>query len=262
MSDAFAPHDPLPDALPVAGYRPDGHRHLDFGDATPPPSPTTAELKAHVFRLLGRGAIGCQWPDGCDVTAMDQLCIDHLEDDGAHDRREQKRKGERLYQHILRQWEADPQAARLRYQLLCFSHNRQKERNRQATRGQGQTAPLPVERSRRQIRLVVSADTDDYLEQHATATHPKGAIVDFLFESHRSVGARLLAIERLLEARLLPPSADPSGPAASSDATPLLETPAVQTPPEVSPEVSQESTYEPWTRSLSRRRRWPLWDRR
>ena len=64
-----------------------------------------------------------------------------------------------------------------------------------------------------QIRLMIAADTDAYLEKHASPSHSKGAIVDELLEFYTSVVARLMAIQALLETRHLPPASGPVTPA-------------------------------------------------
>jgi hypothetical protein len=82
--------------------------------------------KVKVLTHYGPGhTLKCCW-DGCNVSDIDMLSLDHIYNDGAEDRRESAGgSGDALYRKVER--EGFPE----RFQTLCFNHQMKKERNLQ-----------------------------------------------------------------------------------------------------------------------------------
>src|ERR1039458_3831552 len=79
------------------------------------------ETKIKVLSHYGvNHAPQCCWP-GCNVNDVDVLCIDHVNDDGAEQRRRLGVKGNIWYEYLVR--EKYPEG----YQTLCANHNLKKE---------------------------------------------------------------------------------------------------------------------------------------
>jgi len=78
--------------------------------------------KAQVLTHYGpKGQMRCSWA-GCTVTDPDMLVIDHIQDNGADEKRQKiGRKGHELYRRLIR--EGYPEG----YQTLCCNHNHKKE---------------------------------------------------------------------------------------------------------------------------------------
>jgi hypothetical protein len=73
--------------------------------------------KIEVLTHYGKdGKLQCRWPE-CDVTDLDMLTIDHINDDGAQDRRE---NGVHIYSRLIRR--GFPEG----FQTLCGSHQLKK----------------------------------------------------------------------------------------------------------------------------------------
>lgn len=66
------------------------------------------------------GKLQCAWP-GCDITDLDMLTIDHIDDGGGEARRNGERTGARFYAQLRRR--GYPEG----YQTLCANHNLKKE---------------------------------------------------------------------------------------------------------------------------------------
>jgi hypothetical protein len=69
-----------------------------------------------------QGKMQCSW-DGCEINDIDMLVLDHIEDDGAKERRNAPNsgKGHELYRKLRN--ENYPAG----YQTLCCNHNHKKE---------------------------------------------------------------------------------------------------------------------------------------
>ena len=65
-------------------------------------------------QVLGHYGATCVWPD-CGITDPDMLSLDHVENDGAKERREIGR-GNTFYRFIIKNGYPD------RYQVLCMNH--------------------------------------------------------------------------------------------------------------------------------------------
>jgi hypothetical protein len=78
--------------------------------------------KVKVLTYYGPGhTLGCSW-EGCNVTDIDMLSLDHVNNDGANDRRNGKGgSGDALYRQAER--EGYPE----RFQTLCHNHQWKKE---------------------------------------------------------------------------------------------------------------------------------------
>lgn len=81
-------------------------------------------LKIHVLTHYGVGGkLQCYW-EGCTVTDIDMLTLDHIENDGAEHRRGYTKSGRGggnvLYDHLIR--EGYPAG----FQTLCANHNLKK----------------------------------------------------------------------------------------------------------------------------------------
>ena len=78
--------------------------------------------KLQVLTQYGpRGELRCNW-EGCEVRDPDMLVIDHVEDNGADEKRMGiGRKGHELYRRLIN--ENFP----VGYQTLCCNHNHKKE---------------------------------------------------------------------------------------------------------------------------------------
>ena len=74
------------------------------------------ELKLEVLTHYGpNGLLGCCW-EGCPVVDLDMLSLDHINDDGCKQRREDKTKmGTHLYRAAKKTWPLD-------LQTLCMNH--------------------------------------------------------------------------------------------------------------------------------------------
>lgn len=62
----------------------------------------------------------CSWP-GCDVSDIDMLCLDHVDNDGASRRKKGERSGGHFYISVRKS--GFPSG----YQTLCCNHNTKKE---------------------------------------------------------------------------------------------------------------------------------------
>ena len=67
------------------------------------------------------GFLQCCW-SGCDVTDVDMLSLDHIENDGAEHRRESGNNGGHKMYRMLRQ-QGYPDG----FQTLCMNHQTKKE---------------------------------------------------------------------------------------------------------------------------------------
>ena len=63
--------------------------------------------------------LGCSWA-GCDISDIDMLVLDHINDNGAEERK-QIGRGHQFYKRLLLQ--SYPEG----YQTLCCNHNQKKE---------------------------------------------------------------------------------------------------------------------------------------
>lgn len=97
------------------------------------------ENKLLVLTRYGKnGQLLCCWPD-CPITDVDMLSIDHIENNGAHHRKNMTGDpsygaGAPFYSRLIR--EEFPEG----YQTLCLNHQFKKElmRKREARTGNGQ----------------------------------------------------------------------------------------------------------------------------
>lgn len=79
-------------------------------------------LKIEAFAHYGKdGKLQCCWPD-CDVIDIDVLTLDHVEDNGAKDRKQNGRRGGTSLCVLLRK-----QNYPAGYQTLCANHQLKKE---------------------------------------------------------------------------------------------------------------------------------------
>jgi len=100
------------------------------------------ELKAKAIAFYSNGTSACVW---CGFNDLDALCLDHINDDGAADRKELKisgrgnGSGSRTYEALAsRGWPSG-------YQVLCANCNMIKEvRRRRSLRGKGVTDARPT----------------------------------------------------------------------------------------------------------------------
>ena len=68
------------------------------------------------------GVLGCSW-EGCSITDIDMLSLDHINNDGAKDRRDTNgASGDSLYR------KAEQAGFPETFQTLCFNHQMKKER--------------------------------------------------------------------------------------------------------------------------------------
>lgn len=80
-----------------------------------------AAEKIEAFRRYGPNQeIRCSWP-GCDVTDPDMLALDHIQDDGAAERKSYHLTGWEMYRSLKKRGYPDG------YQTLCCNHNQKKE---------------------------------------------------------------------------------------------------------------------------------------
>lgn len=80
-------------------------------------------IKTDVLAHYGpQGKMQCSW-NGCEIIDIDMLVLDHIEDDGAQERRDAPNsgKGHELYRKLRN--ENYP----VGYQTLCCNHNHKKE---------------------------------------------------------------------------------------------------------------------------------------
>ena len=78
-------------------------------------------IKREVLSHYGPcGELRCCWPE-CGITDIDMLTLDHINDDGAKDRKERKKSGTYLYVELRKL------NFPLGYQTLCANHNWKKE---------------------------------------------------------------------------------------------------------------------------------------
>ncbi len=101
-------------------------------------------LKAKAIAFYSNGTSACVW---CGYNELDALCLDHINDNGAADRRELKIagrgssvSGSRTYEALAsRGWPSG-------YQVLCANCNMIKEvRRRRALRGKGVIDARPTD---------------------------------------------------------------------------------------------------------------------
>ena len=78
--------------------------------------------KLEVLSHYGKdGKLLCAWEGGCDVVDVDMLELDHVNNDGAEDRRKNGKGTQRFYARLRKN--GFPEG----YQTLCCNHNRKKE---------------------------------------------------------------------------------------------------------------------------------------
>ena len=81
-----------------------------------------AELKLQTMSHYGpQGKLQCSWPE-CQVVDPDMLCLDHINDDGAKERKVTGLRGGGETYYTLRA-NGYPEG----YQTLCANHNLKKE---------------------------------------------------------------------------------------------------------------------------------------
>ena len=108
------------------------------------------KLKIKVLAMFSGGKVCCA---ECGEGDVDVLCLDHINDNGADDRRNLKVSGRgqgagtRMYEAVLREGITDG------LQVLCFNCNTKKEAERK--RGNRMANPFYVERA---------PEVDEYLE--------------------------------------------------------------------------------------------------
>lgn len=76
------------------------------------------EVKRKVLEHYGGGK--CVWP-GCSITDPDMLTLDHIENNGAEDRKAKRRLGVILFRHLIKN--DYPEG----FQVLCGNHQLKKE---------------------------------------------------------------------------------------------------------------------------------------
>jgi hypothetical protein len=146
-------------------------------------------------RVLDHYECVCATP-GCGVSDPDLLCVDHVYGGGSIERRLTKKSSAQRYQEVIDDGfpkEPHPKAR----QLLCFNCHGKKTKGERKLFLEGRT--LPANDDRVQIRLMVSADTDAYLTEMASAKHHKGMVVDDLYQSYKNISLRLDAIHAELQ---------------------------------------------------------------
>jgi hypothetical protein len=95
------------------------------------------KVKAEVLAHYGRDGLRCAFPE-CPITDPDMLEIDHINDNGAEERKKnieeigRMRSGINLYDYL--KIENFPPG----YQTLCCNHNRKKEIMRRRRKALGQ----------------------------------------------------------------------------------------------------------------------------
>jgi len=82
-----------------------------------------SSVKKEVLAHYGpEGHLRCAWKSGCSVTDVDMLSLDHINDNGAEERRQNGGKGGVWFYRHLRKNNYP-----LGYQTLCFNHQWKKE---------------------------------------------------------------------------------------------------------------------------------------
>jgi hypothetical protein len=76
--------------------------------------------KELVIEHYSHGTNKCMW-EGCDVTDMDMLTLDHIDGNGAEHRKEIGYSGTLYYGWLIKNNYPDG------YQVLCFNHQRKKQ---------------------------------------------------------------------------------------------------------------------------------------
>jgi hypothetical protein len=158
---------------------------------TPDPiSPLTQAFKQRVFEHYG---LYCHHPDGCDITDINDLCLDHVHENGSQ-QRAQGLRGIRLYKYILGMAKSDTPVWD-DYTLLCYTHNHGKQIRRYATQrlesiptthSTKHLGPHPrMSEGRLQINSAVSQEVYSYIKtQKAERNIPEKQILQEMYESH------------------------------------------------------------------------------
>jgi hypothetical protein len=149
-------------------------------------NPETVDLRQRVFDLLGGACVTC------GESNYDKLQIDHVDHDGAEDRRLHQERGKAKYARFLRRY---PIHGTDRKCLKCFNCNLADEQRRAIDLGDQR---VPVAKQKLQIRVNVLKVTFDFLTERESSKRTKGDIIDEVVEFYLSVGKSMDELKSML----------------------------------------------------------------